>query len=300
MGVLNDAIRFARRKTGCLDKAELSNLMILTDLLPNVLLELSNMGPPVSLFTLALQPNVTYYTPPSPGIFRIKLAELHNESNAAGEIHDPLTWQRQIGVRYERYSSPFIAQAAREMERPAIPFSVSMIGGKIRVIPTPSGASSIKIHAASLWSFRYTMATVTTDGVASEWTLDHREVWALTVGLNGEDVDESEYELVRVGSTTKVVLAFTPDPGDTLILSYETGVAYDELPASHQRAFQWLMAWQVAEVVGLKRSKITKFKTASSEIQISGKELLERAEMYHAKARGALSEADGRHVLQGI
>ena len=39
MGVLNDAIRFARRKTGCLDKAGLSNLMILTDLLPNVLLE---------------------------------------------------------------------------------------------------------------------------------------------------------------------------------------------------------------------------------------------------------------------
>ena len=255
--LLTDAIKFARRKTGCLSKSELTNQSILEDLLPMVLHDLSCMGPRVGQHTLQLLPDVTYYTPPSPDILFVRYAQNHKDTALSDEIHDPAAAATAglLGHRVDRYSSPQVARVAREIECPPPKFTVDLKGGQIRVFPTPDHTITIHLHTDDRWNLRYTMETIVADGSSQTWVLDDKFVWDVEVEVDGEEVWVDDVELTRLGGVTRVALDFVPAAGQEVVISYQTPRRFDELlPTTHHQAFMWLLASTVAEIVGLKRS----------------------------------------------
>ena len=151
MGFLDDAIKFARKRCGNITLKELDTAEFKSDCMPQVVTEFSSLFPQRGEHSLPLIQDQALYDLPDPLILEIVDTSSPSGGGSAidGLVGSGFTAGSIGGVQL--YSSPAIAAVAAEQNCVDDSYSVHVIGSKIEVYPTPTGADTLHMRTHDMW-----------------------------------------------------------------------------------------------------------------------------------------------------
>jgi len=161
VGVVSDAVRFARRQSTVLSGQQLSDAQVVSEILPQVVLEFSRLCPRRGEYEIPLTAGVSLYDLPGPLVLEIKehsyAAEIGIDASGflgltslvgfssigsgggCGGADGPTLLDLQLD------------QAERAQLAQAFPVSVHVVGHQVEVVPTPTAAGTLHVRTADAW-----------------------------------------------------------------------------------------------------------------------------------------------------
>lgn len=150
MGVYTNMRDAAKLRVGRVAQVELSDDEIWLNVVPFAVREWSNHLPRVGYHTLSLADGQNIYELPNPRIIEVtEWSDINEDEIATTILGDDYVVDAGIGFYY---STPLLADYARELARGSQVDTVNVKAGQIEVIPTPEGVVQIFMRTLDMWN----------------------------------------------------------------------------------------------------------------------------------------------------
>lgn len=303
---LDDAIRYALRQSG-LTTEDISKAVIRAEIVPALVDRLSRLAPTHEIVALDLVADQTFYDPPVSRIQAVLEGPIDvgvsgDISGAPAGIIEPGSLRSTGRYGFDLYGSPMIEAIAVEMNAICTATSITLVGDKIRVMPTPTSADTIYLLVARGWDFQTTEEVGIGDGATLAFDLSARVVWG---GVALEDGAPVEEDIVTFADGNPATLTydagFAPASAVAVSAAYYQTSNFEDVPAHLREGFRLMLTAMVARAEGQVRARFPEVEHSESKMRIGSRQLLRLADTYEEMAVGALDleDADQGVVVQG-